>query len=282
MISFSSKDGNPVCEARLRGVGVYLDNDSLIELAKDAGPRRAKFVHALTRGGTLLFSYANVIEIAGPQGSSAIAVRDLLSEVGANWIPLQLNPWTVTERERNLGPERAPVSENFLLGFYKERATDLSRDGDRILDLSSDSFFRLDAVLEWVQERRDSIRETAEMIDTELRTRLRELRQEFDRDNAVLDRKYPSMVFDARWPGTFVFFHLMRTLVREAKAFQFKDHDSLDLCHAVLAAAYGNLVTLDKQWKRRVELLPKPNQVAKVYYRPEVDELVDELERTTA
>lgn len=57
-----------------------------------------------------------------------------------------------------------------------------------------------------------------------------------------------------------------------------EDNDALDFCHAALAAAYGSLVALDRQWKRRVEDLPKPNGLAKVYYRPELDQLVDMLE----
>jgi hypothetical protein len=57
-----------------------------------------------------------------------------------------------------------------------------------------------------------------------------------------------------------------------------KDNDGLDFCHAVLAAAYGSLATLDRHWKRRVEQLPKPNNVARMYYRPEVDDLVAVLE----
>ena len=45
-----------------------------------------------------------------------------------------------------------------------------------------------------------------------------------------------------------------------------------------MATAYGSIATLDKHWKRRIENLPKPNRLAKVYYRPEVDQLVDVLE----
>ena len=42
--------------------------------------------------------------------------------------------------------------------------------------------------------------------------------------------------------------------------------------------AEGSLATLDKQWKRRVEELPRPNDLARIFYRPQVDELVDALE----
>jgi len=35
---------------------------------------------------------------------------------------------------------------------------------------------------------------------------------------------------------------------------------------------------LDKQWKRRVENLPKPNRVPRIYYEPEVGAMVDDIE----
>jgi len=42
------------------------------------------------------------------------------------------------------------------------------------------------------------------------------------------------------------------------------------------------MITLDKQWKRLVENLPSHNRLAKVYYRPQVDELVNLLEELTS
>ena len=71
MIRFTTtEDGHPFCEAELKErVGVYLDNDSLIELAKGQESRRQRFIGALRRGGTLLFSFTNAVEVAGPQGA---------------------------------------------------------------------------------------------------------------------------------------------------------------------------------------------------------------------
>ena len=66
MIRFTTtEDGKPICEAELKDrVGVYLDNDSLIELANGQESRRQRFIGALRRGGTLLFSWTNAAEIA--------------------------------------------------------------------------------------------------------------------------------------------------------------------------------------------------------------------------
>lgn len=281
MIRFTSEDGNPLCLAELKDrFGVYLDNDSLIELARGSQPRRSRFVEALRRRGTLLFSLTNAVELAGPQGATANAVREFLDSVGRNWVPLELNPWTVVERERAGEVERAAVSERFMEAYFQRRAFDLSPDGEEVLDLSSETFFRLGSVLDWAQEDRVRIRADQQEMDRALRDQLNGLRADYDKDRASLDRCLPPIPFNNRYPARFVLIHLLRKAAIEAN--QFKDGDARDLCHAVLAVAYGSVATLDKQWKRRVESLPKPHLLAKTYYRPEVDELVALLESLVA
>lgn len=263
--------------AETRDYSVYLDNWAIIDLAKRCPLRRQRFVKALRSGGTLLFSWANSVEIAGPQGSSADAVRAFLDSIGPHWVPLESDPWKVAQREQSGVTYGAVVSRRFMEAYFHERANDLSQPS-KVLDLSTESFFRLSAVLDWVQKDRDEIREDGSNLDRELRDLLKQGRTEYERDRKFLDRMWPPIPFDSNRPATFVMFHLLRLLVVEAKESQFKDHDGLDFFHAVPAAAYGCLSTLDKQWKRRVEKLPKPNLLAKVYYRPEVDELVNVLE----
>jgi hypothetical protein len=70
----------------------------------------------------------------------------------------------------------------------------------------------------------------------------------------------------------------MRILVSEAKAYCFKKGDGTDFSHAIFAAAFGSIVTLDKQWKGRIEKLPQPNRLAKVFYGSELNQFVDVLE----
>lgn len=94
-------------------------------------------------------------------------------------------------------------------------------------------------------------------------------------------RLLPPRQFDPNRPGTFVLVHLQRLLVQEAKSYTFAPHDGLDFCHAVIAAAYGSVIALDKAWKRRVERLPQATQLARTYYRPELDALVGLLESRT-
>lgn len=95
------------------------------------------------------------------------------------------------------------VSTKFMEAYFQRRAYDMTQAGG-VLDLSSEVFFKLGSVVDWVHEH--------------------------------------------------------------------------DLCHAAVAAAYGSVITLDKHWKRRVEALPAPHQLARTYYRPEIDQLIDALE----
>lgn len=69
----------------------------------------------------------------------------------------------------------------------------------------------------------------------------------------------------------------MRTLIVEAKGHPLKPGDALDFSHAVMASAFASVATLDKHWKRRVEGLPKPNGLARVYYEPELDQMVTDI-----
>jgi hypothetical protein len=278
MIRFSTEDGKLSCEARLAGYGVYLDNDSLIDLAKGPALRQQRFVDSVQRGGTLLFSLTNAAELAGPQGASASAVQAFLDSLGPHWIPLELNPWKVIAREQAGFVHQAPVSEWFMEAYFQARASELSPEGNKVLDLSAGTFFRLGTVVGWMQRVRNEIRPRAREVDQALRHHLKQLRPNYEKDKTSLDRLLPPIRFDKRLPGSLVWVHLQRLLVVQAKAFQFKRNDGLDFCHAALGTAYGNLTTLDRQWKRRVESLPAPNGLAKACYRRELDQLVDTLE----
>ena len=279
MMRWTSDGGKPFVESELTGrYGVYLDNDSLIDLAKGAPDRRQRFVNQIRAKGGLLFSLTNAAELAGPQGASAAAVRNFLDSLGAYWVPLELNPYKVMEKEAaGVSPAKAPVSDAFMLAYAQRRSYDLSPGGSSILDLS-ESFFRLSALLDWAQEERDQIRADAERMDDTLKAKIIDLRAAFEADPASLDRLIPPILYDPQRPATFALAHLLRTLVREAKAYHLKKGDALDLCHAVPAAAYASVGTLDKQWKRRVDDLPRPNGLAKIFYRPELDDLIALLE----
>ena len=127
MIRFTTEDGKPTCIAELGDrVGVYLDNDSLIHLSKHADLRQ-RFVGAIRRRGTLLFSFTNAIEVAGPQGASAAAVWSFLDDIGPEWIPLALSPWDVARREKAGFGARSAVSARFVECFFPSELTNYRR-----------------------------------------------------------------------------------------------------------------------------------------------------------
>ena len=169
-----------------------------------------------------------------------------------------------------------------LDAYFEQRAFELSPNGQQIVNLSADHFFRLGSVVEWAGEIRDRTRAQAAKLDDALSSQLKKLRSEYDRDPCSLDQLLPAIPFRVPLRATFAWTHLLRNLVLEAKAYQFKRNDGLDFCHAVIAAAYGAIATLDKQWIRRVNNLPKPNEAALVFYRPEIDEFVEHFEAIVA
>jgi hypothetical protein len=271
----SSIDGPPFTfNATVSGLAVYLDNWSVIDLAKGDPSRRKRFVDAVCTGGDLLFSSANAAELTGPQGKSFDAVKSFLDQIGPHWFPVELNPFKVIERERS-GANRSEscVSADFMRAYFRDRTKGFTPGSGKVIDLSED-FFRLGTVMDWVAQS-DSIPRHSREFDDILRT-AREHRTVYERDPSRLDQQF--RVFNPHQPATFACGNLMRTLIVESKAYQVKKGDGLDFCHAVMASAFASVATLDKQWKRRVENLPKPNRLARIYSGRELDEMVTDIE----
>ena len=273
-----SSDGPPLTiSVTVGGIPVYLDNDSLIDLAKGDPNRRECFIHALHNGADLLFSVTNAAELTGPQGKSRDHVRLLLDEVGPHWFPVELDANVVANRElKGLPPSECCVSAEFVKQYRVARWLQLSKDGARIA-VFSDEFFKLSAVLDWLEPQRDSIREGVRDLDAALIGRVAGPRAEADSDPAWLDQNFPELKFNASMPATFTYVNLIRGLILDAKAYQLKKGDGCDFCHAVIGGTFASFATLDGQWKRRFMALPQPNTLAKIYYRPELDQLVSDV-----
>jgi len=262
--------------ASLTGLAVYLDNFAIIDIAKGDRSRRQRFISALHSGAQLLFSVSNAVELTGPQGDTLAAVRLMLDEIGPNWYPVELNVIEVVEREqKGASPSKSCLSENFVKDFSKARIAGFPKN--KIITLADD-FFSLGAVLDWVGPQRDSIRDGAALIADTLASVIARHRANYERDPKWLDRRFPALSFDPSRPATSVYVNLTRALILEFKSRRWERNDGLDFCHTVLAAAFANVAALDKHWKRRVENLPEPNQVAKIYYAPELDKMVSAIE----
>jgi hypothetical protein len=129
---------------------------------------------------------------------------------------------------------------------------------------------------------RDEIKKTMDHFDAVLRDKLQEFRRAYDHNKQRFDFVMPQPTYEATVPATFCWNGLLRLLILQGKAYHWKRGDSADFCHALLAASYAQLATLDKHWKRRIESLPKPNSLASIYYEPELDQFVADVEAAVA
>ncbi len=260
-----------VLNSSVSGPAVYLDNWAIGDLAEGDSARRKRFIDAMHCGMDLLFSVANAAELSGPQGRSAEAVRMFLDDIGPRWFPVDLNLVNVMQRELNgVHPNRACISEKFLRSYVAR----LIQDYTGKVTILSDDFFRLGGVLDWVGPDRESIRKGSAESDELLRDKIGKAAR-YKRDEGWLNQRFPLIPFNPSLRASFVFQNLLRILVQ---AGTFKKGDALDFCHAVMATAFASFATLDSYWKLRIESLPKPNQLARIYCASELDQMVTDME----
>jgi hypothetical protein len=265
----------------VRRLPVYLDNWAIVALAKDQSKLREGFLRAVENGADLLFSVTNASEIVGPAGASQEAVRAFLAAIGPHWIPVE-GPGIVEVIEREaLGEGREScIAHDLLQQFFAGRNIQLH--GEQRLDFVGPESFNLSFFLDWLVPQRDHIRQTLIRFDAVLREKLRELRRAYEHNRSAFNVVLPKPFYNGSAPATFCWNGLIRLVILEGKAYQWKHGESADFCHALSAAAYAQFATLDKHWKRRVGLLPKPNSLASIYYEPELDRFVGDLEAAAA
>jgi hypothetical protein len=264
-------------DVKVSGVAIYLDNFALIELAKHDSVRRKRFLDVIHSGADLLFSVANAVDLSGPQGRSRDLLRTFLDDIGPHWYPVELDAFEVVKREVNgAAPGESCLSKNFMKDYFVDRLKRVEESA-RIIDLS-EKFFRLGSVLDWVGEQRDSIQKGKVDLDTALTNKISRYRSQFEQSPDFLDKSFPVLQFDQNRPVTFVYVNLIRHLISKAKQHPMKRGDGLDFSHTVISSAFANVATLDKHWKRRIESLPLPNRVARIYYGPQLDKMVDDIE----
>jgi hypothetical protein len=273
----SSHDGAMfTVNASLTGAAVYLDNFAIMDLAEGDVERRQQFIAALQSGPVdLLFSASNVVDLSGPLGKSRDAAKILLDEVGPHWFPVELDPAIVVDREKKgIIPAFSCLSERLLRDLFADR---LKAQSGKIIVVSSD-LFGLGAVLEWISPQRDSLRDGIVKLDDALIEKIDGYCIEFARDPGWLDRSFPAVAYTPSRPATFAYINLVRHLIVEpAKGRKIRKGDGLDFCHTVIACGCASAAMLDKHWKQRVEAFPQPNNIAPIYYGPNLDQLVSDL-----
>jgi len=256
------------------GPAVYLDNFAIKELAKGDASRRQRFLAAVNRGAELLFSVANAAELTGFQDGSFREVRAFLEEIGPHWFPVELDPHMVVKRE--LSGKKADVScfsDMFMRDYLRYRS------GNKPLNQNiSAEFFRLGPIMDWLAPQRDSIAKGKADMDEALIGRIKEHRAKYEFDPKWLETAFPVLAAYDAPPATFVYKNLVRALILEAKGYLLKRNDGIDFCQAVIASAFTSFAALDKPWKRRVEGLPRPNNIARIYYSQELDKMVADID----
>jgi hypothetical protein len=271
------RSGEPTFIAFVNGTAIYLDNFAIKSLSKGNPLLRQRFIAALQNGADLLFSMGTVGEIVGPQGDSSAAYRTFLDELGPHWFPVESALRTVMDREaRGCTPNDCAYDSEILPAYFRSRTSDDAPGSGRIIDLSG-NFFKLGMFIEWVVSERDWISERRKELDEELFKTIRVGRAKAKEDPGWLDQHFPSLQFDTCPPVTFVHTHLLRNLISD-RGDQLKEGDGADFCHAVIGSAFANFATLDKHWKRRVENLPKPNHLARIYYEREICGMITDIE----
>ena len=260
----------------VRGLPIYLDHDSLSDMATGDPHRRKRFIAVLRGGGDLLISVTHAVELGDRQGRSVDAIRGFLDEVGPCWVPVELDPHEAAKRELQTGSTlEACICGRFGKDYFNFRLRQCEPGKLLVCD---ESVFRLGAIFDWMLPQRDSLRQGKRDLDAALIAKIKTYREQFERDPAAFDQALPPAQFKPGYPTTFTLTQLTRALVLDAKAYHLKKGDGIDYCHAIIAASFARAATVDKAWKRRIEALPKPNDLAKIYYRPELDQLVDDLE----
>ena len=153
------------------------------------------------------------------------------------------------------------------------------RAGNKPLKQSiSAEFFRLGPIMEWLAPQRDSIAKGKADMDEALIRKIKEHRVKYEADSQWLETAFPTLAAYDAPPATFVYKNLIRTLILETKSYRLKRNDGIDFCQAVIASAFTSFATLDKPWKRRIESLPRPNKMARIYYAQELDTMVADID----
>jgi hypothetical protein len=265
----------------VEGMAIYLDNFAVIGLAKGDAVRRARFINVLRGGGAeILFSVANAVELVGPEGRSRELVMGFLREIGRHWFPVKLNTFEACDMElKGIKGGVAFTESDLAKTFFRIKVTQCGKHNKLIV--FDDNFFGLDALVEWLATGKDRLVIDNKKLDETLHRKIMGYRAEIKRDPSWIDRSFQELPFRSDMPATFVYVNLIRNLLRD-RGFRVKQGDGMDFCHAVFGSAFASIATLDRLWKRRVEDLPEPNKLARIYYKPELDQMVEDLELACA
>lgn len=269
-------NGEPTLAASVGGTAVYLDSFAVSSLATSDSSLRQRFIAAIHSGADLVFSIAHAIEL-----SNSNRVKAFLDELGDRWYPIEMVLQKVLDREdkgESLG--KCCFDEDILKAYFAARTSGCVPGSGRVIDLS-EGFFRLGAFVDWLAPRRDQHLTLCRGMDAILKDGIALLRAKAKQQPSWLNGAMPLFPFNSSRSVRFAYTNLLRGLISD-RGYQIKKGDGVDFHHAVMAAAISSFATLDKQWKRRLEDLPKPNKVPRIYYEPEIPAMITDIESQLA
>lgn len=259
----------------VRGIAVYLDNFAIIRIAQGSQKRRGRFLNCLSDGSAdLLFSVANSIDLVG----SSKTVKAFLKQIANHWFPVDLSVNAVCKREeQGLKGADAFSAMDFAKMVFAAQVQPNLASGE-ITHVSPD-LFAPDKFIEWLELHKARIWKDRRALDEALFQKVKEYRSHQKLDGSWVEDSFPEFVsFRSDKPAMFAYENIIRGFVMD-RGTQPKEGDGLDLSHAVLGSAFANFAALDGQWKKRIESLPKPNGLARIYSEPELDQMVSDIER---
>src|SRR6266404_3580553 len=183
------------------GFPVYLDNWAIGDLAEGDPSRRRRFIDTVCTGGDLLFSVANIVELAELRGPSFCAVKTFMDELGPHWSPITIDLPRVMHRERKgVGSPETYISTDLLDAYVRNRKTDFSPVAGKIIP-PYEAFVSLGALVGWIAHSESPFPKQAHEFDVVLKTIKRRIGPKQNR--SWLNRVYPAVTFDQSRPATF-------------------------------------------------------------------------------
>jgi hypothetical protein len=278
VIRATIRSGHPSLEGSVNGIAIFLDNWAIKTLAKSNPELGERFIAAVHKGADVLFSMNNAIEALGPQGKSSDAFKAFLNRLGPHWYPMTANYLQVIEREeQGFSRSACGYDGEMLVAYFQSKTADNTPGSGTVIDLSSEHFFQLGSIIGFSADSREHFVAQSAEFDRILKDYISQLRAKFKKKPGWLDTALPVVPFHPAHAAKFAFVHLMRELITDA-GYQIEKGDAMDMGNAIIASAFSNFATLDKQWKRRVENLPQPNQNPRVYSEPELGAMISDIE----
>ncbi len=259
MITVDSNRETHTIVVEIRRPLIYLDHWALRCLSSDRSFRK-RFIECFKKHGTLLFSWANVLEVAMNFGLSLDAIQSLLSEIGEQWCPIEWNAIKVIRREEGfvLGNDAPCFGLGFLKAYYPHIPDGLL-SLSTVCDLTQDS------------EINSACHQHLECVKEETRKTLIYWRSQDPKSGNI------SIYFDPNRPTIYVVEGFRQLMQKET--FSIDENDAIDFLHATVPIAYSDFVLLDRHWADLAGKLKLPFDYVRVYSPKDIEKFLENLEQ---